>query len=93
MACRMFKKCRMLILCEWLLWWFMCQGLFKDDFFDSLSCDALDRQGGRGERTRFSEQRKIDTEVGCRNLRACLNMCILSHTNHELRASPALTIL
>ncbi|XP_024383059.1 protein decapping 5 isoform X2 [Physcomitrium patens] len=32
----------------------------KDDFFDSLSCDA---SGGRGERTKFSEQRKIDTET------------------------------
>ncbi|KAG0569622.1 hypothetical protein KC19_6G103100 [Ceratodon purpureus] len=35
----------------------------KDDFFDSLSCDTLDREGGRGERTKFSEQRKIDTET------------------------------
>lgn len=35
----------------------------KDDFFDSLSCDALDREEGRAERTKFSEQRKIDTEV------------------------------
>ncbi|CAK9229438.1 unnamed protein product [Sphagnum troendelagicum] len=35
----------------------------KDDFFDSLSCDALDREEGRSERTRFSEQRKIDTET------------------------------
>lgn len=34
----------------------------KDDFFDSLSCDALDR-GGQTERTKFSEQRKIDTET------------------------------
>ena len=32
----------------------------KDEFFDSLSCDALDRS--RNDR-RFSEQRKIDTEV------------------------------
>lgn len=32
----------------------------KDDFFDSLSCDALDRS--RNDR-RFSEQRKIDTET------------------------------
>jgi hypothetical protein len=35
----------------------------KDDFFDSLSCDALDWEDGRSERTKFSEQRKIDTEV------------------------------
>ncbi|CAM6047474.1 unnamed protein product [Sphagnum compactum] len=35
----------------------------KDDFFDSLSCDALDREEGRSERTRFSDQRKIDTET------------------------------
>lgn len=34
----------------------------KDDFFDSISCDALDR-GGRSERTKFSEQRKIDTQT------------------------------
>jgi len=33
----------------------------KDDFFDSLSCDAI--EGGRAERTKFSEQRKIDTET------------------------------
>uniref|UniRef100_A0A0D6QWE0 DFDF domain-containing protein n=1 Tax=Araucaria cunninghamii TaxID=56994 RepID=A0A0D6QWE0_ARACU len=33
----------------------------KDDFFDSLSCDALDRS--RNERIKFSEQRKIDTET------------------------------
>jgi uncharacterized membrane protein YgcG len=35
----------------------------KDDFFDSLSCDALDWEDGRSERTKFSEQRKIDTET------------------------------
>ncbi|CAN6465606.1 unnamed protein product [Victoria cruziana] len=34
----------------------------KDDFFDSLSCNALD-QGSRNGRTRFSEQMKIDTET------------------------------
>ncbi|KAH7332391.1 hypothetical protein KP509_20G085100 [Ceratopteris richardii] len=34
----------------------------KDDFFDTLSCDALDR-GNQVERTKFSEQRKIDTET------------------------------
>lgn len=43
-------------------WWLMHQVLYnKDDFFDSLSCDAI--EGGRAERTKFSEQRKIDTEV------------------------------
>lgn len=36
----------------------------KDDFFDSLSCNALDR-GSRNGRTKFSEQLKIDTEVLC----------------------------
>ncbi|KAH9573204.1 hypothetical protein CY35_02G193700 [Sphagnum magellanicum] len=35
----------------------------KDDFFDSISCDASEREGGRTERTKFSEQRKIDTET------------------------------
>ncbi|KAF5192947.1 decapping [Thalictrum thalictroides] len=34
----------------------------KDDFFDTLSCNALDH-ASRGGRTRFSEQRKIDTET------------------------------
>eukprot|EP00250_Pteridium_aquilinum_P018359 c2404_g1_i1 orf=788-2560(-) len=34
----------------------------KDDFFDTLSCDTFDR-GGQVERTKFSEQRKIDTET------------------------------
>ncbi|XP_077219836.1 protein decapping 5-like [Tasmannia lanceolata] len=34
----------------------------KDDFFDSLSCNALDR-GARNGRTKFSEQMKIDTET------------------------------
>ena len=35
----------------------------KDDFFDSLYCDALDREEGRAEGTKFSEQRKIDAEA------------------------------
>ncbi|KAL7260591.1 hypothetical protein ACSBR1_006285 [Camellia fascicularis] len=34
----------------------------KDDFFDSLSCNALDHDSNNG-RTRFSEQMKIDTET------------------------------
>eukprot|EP00244_Chara_vulgaris_P003528 TRINITY_DN1651_c0_g2_i1.p1 TRINITY_DN1651_c0_g2~~TRINITY_DN1651_c0_g2_i1.p1 ORF type:complete len:479 (+),score=90.16 TRINITY_DN1651_c0_g2_i1:139-1437(+) len=35
----------------------------KDEFFDSISCDALDRESGSHNRPRFSEQRKIDTET------------------------------
>ncbi len=48
-------------------WGYCYQVLYvKDDFFDSISCDASEREGGRTERTKFSEQRKIDTEVtGC----------------------------
>lgn len=34
----------------------------KDDFFDSLSCNALDNGQNNG-RTRYSEQMKLDTEV------------------------------
>lgn len=34
----------------------------KDDFFDSLSCDALDRESRNG-RTKFSEQLRKDSEV------------------------------
>ncbi|KAL6135415.1 hypothetical protein ACLB2K_067643 [Fragaria x ananassa] len=34
----------------------------KDDFFDSLSCDALDR-GSQNVRTKFSEQVRKDTET------------------------------
>lgn len=34
----------------------------KDDFFDSLSCDALDR-GSRNGRTKFSEQLRKDSET------------------------------
>ncbi|KAG8652280.1 protein decapping 5 isoform X2 [Manihot esculenta] len=34
----------------------------KDDFFDTLSCNALDHDSQNG-RTRFSEQLKIDTET------------------------------
>lgn len=34
----------------------------KDDFFDSLSCAALDAEAGRGK-MKFSELRRIDAEV------------------------------
>lgn len=34
----------------------------KDDFFDTLSCNSLDKQSSNG-RPRFSEQMKLDTEV------------------------------
>ncbi|KAK9105563.1 hypothetical protein Scep_022407 [Stephania cephalantha] len=34
----------------------------KDDFFDTLSCNALDRESRNG-RMKFSEQMKIDTET------------------------------
>ncbi|XP_010692459.2 protein decapping 5 isoform X1 [Beta vulgaris subsp. vulgaris] len=34
----------------------------KDDFFDTLSCNALDRESRNG-RTRFSEQMRLDTET------------------------------
>mmetsp|Transcript_12292 Transcript_12292/g.44821 ORF Transcript_12292/g.44821 Transcript_12292/m.44821 type:complete len:572 (+) Transcript_12292:125-1840(+) len=36
-----------------------------DDFFDSLSCETLDRQGPRegGGRNRYAEQRKLDQET------------------------------
>lgn len=35
----------------------------KDDFFDSLSCDSLERERGKQERVKFAEQRKIDAET------------------------------
>ncbi|MCO5594903.1 hypothetical protein L7F22_048938 [Adiantum nelumboides] len=35
----------------------------KDDFFDSLSCDALGREHGKQERPKFAEQRRIDAET------------------------------
>lgn len=34
----------------------------KDDFFDTLSCNSLDRESRNG-RTRFSEQMRLDTET------------------------------
>ncbi|XP_021763513.1 protein decapping 5-like [Chenopodium quinoa] len=34
----------------------------KDDFFDTLSCNALDRESRNG-RTRFSDQMRLDTET------------------------------
>jgi hypothetical protein len=34
----------------------------KDDFFDTISCNALGNDSQNG-RTRFSEQMKLDTEV------------------------------
>jgi hypothetical protein len=34
----------------------------KDDFFDTISCNARDLESQNG-RTRFSEQMKLDTEV------------------------------
>lgn len=41
----------------------MLQAVYnKDDFFDSISCNAIDYESHNG-RTRFSEQMKIDTEV------------------------------
>jgi protein LSM14 len=52
----------------------------KDDFFDSLSCDALDREEGRSERNRFSEQRKIDTEV----VQELCVLCFLFHVQHSV---------
>lgn len=45
----------------------------KDDFFDSLSCNTIDN-GGRNGRVKFSEQRKIDTEVLTETLNLCLSI-------------------
>jgi protein LSM14 len=35
----------------------------KDDFFDSISCEALEREHGDRQRSKFSEQRRVDVEV------------------------------
>jgi len=35
----------------------------KDNFFDSISCDALDRQSGRDNRLRGSQERSLNTET------------------------------
>jgi len=35
----------------------------KDDFFDSLSSGTFGRGGGPNGRGRFSERRRVDTEV------------------------------
>ena len=35
----------------------------KDDFFDSISCDALDKEAGRDNRLRGSTERQLNTET------------------------------
>lgn len=35
----------------------------KDDFFDSISCDALDKQQGKDNRLRGSQERSLNTET------------------------------
>ncbi|KAG6601327.1 Protein decapping 5, partial [Cucurbita argyrosperma subsp. sororia] len=35
----------------------------KDDFFDTLSCNALDQEAQNGRRPRYFEQMKLDTET------------------------------
>jgi protein LSM14 len=35
----------------------------KDDFFDSISCDTIDRQQGRDNRLRGSTERTLNTET------------------------------
>lgn len=58
-----FNKQGSLLSISFLLGLVVLQPIYnKDDFFDSLSCNALDHDSHNG-RTRFSEQMKIDTEV------------------------------
>jgi protein LSM14 len=35
----------------------------KDDFFDSISCDAIDREKGRDNRLRGANERNLNTET------------------------------
>jgi protein LSM14 len=35
----------------------------KDDFFDSISCDALDKQSGMDNRLKGAEERRLNTET------------------------------
>ncbi len=35
----------------------------KDDFFDSISCDALDKQSGTDNRLKGAEERRLNTET------------------------------
>ena len=42
---------------------FMQPVYVKDDFFDSLSSGTFGRGGGPNGRGRFSERRRVDTEV------------------------------
>jgi len=39
------------------------QAYAKDDFFDSISCEALDKQAGSHTRLRGSAERKLNTEA------------------------------
>ena len=38
-------------------------GYTKDDFFDSISCDALDKQAGTNQRLRGAAERSLNTET------------------------------